>query len=84
MSKIVIEFDTNKSTAIVKIGKLKIEDFDAIFINKDILNNYNYTFKMFTNEGIATVKEGAVKVDSHQKLWLAKLTSYFESENKNE
>jgi hypothetical protein len=84
MSKIVIEFDTNTSKAVLKIGKTKIDDFDAIFIHKDVLNEYKFSFQMFANEGIASVKNGDVVVDSHQKLFLARLLAYFQTENKDE
>lgn len=84
MSKIVIEFDTNTSKAVLKIGKTKIDDFDAIFIHKDVLNEYRFSFQMFANEGIASVKNGDVVVDSHQKLFLARLLAYFQTENKDE
>jgi len=84
MSKIVIEFDTNTSKAVLKIGKSKIDDFSAIFIHKDVLNEYKFSFQMFTDEGIASIKDGDVVVDSHQQLFLARLMAYFQTENKDE
>lgn len=84
MSKILIEFDTNTSKATLKFGKEKISNFDAIFIHKDILNGYKFSFQMFTGEGIATVKDGDVVIDNHQQIFLAKFLAYFEKGNKNE
>lgn len=84
MSKIIIEFDTNTSKAVLKIGKTKIDDFSAIFIHKDILNEYKFSFQMFTDEGIASIKDGDVVVDSHQKIFLARLMAYFQPEKKDE
>ena len=80
----MIEFDTNTSKAVLKIGKSKIDDFSAIFIHKDVLNEYKFSFQMFTDEGIASIKDGDVVVDSHQQLFLARLMAYFQTENKDE
>lgn len=84
MSKIIIEFDTNTSKAVIKVGKTKITDFNAVFIHKDVLNEYKFSFQMFTEEGIASSKDGKIVVDSHQQLFLARLLGYFQTENKNE
>lgn len=84
MAKVIVEFDTLTSKAIIKIGKNKIEDFDAVFLHKDLLNSMQFTFQMFTNEGIASFKNGQIEVDNHQKLLINRILGYFQTEKTNE
>ena len=84
MAKVIIEFDTATTNAIIKIGKKKIDDFHAVFLHRDLLNSMKFTLQVFTQEGIANFKDGEIQIDNHQQLLLNKILGYFKMENNNE